>query len=184
MTSTYFTTFSKKTTTIRQDTASKLRHIYKGDLPWSPEWKLAQNTKHLWYLALRRLKIQTKTINGKISLTKIRRLMILVNIKEVLSLPTDIVEKKYAEAVTNYKSACKNSPELTETHLDSLDEVMANKTRTSVQTECKKRKNIQRQRETGKALYRLKRANLCWLQSGVQKQRTINHRQKHSSTSL
>ena len=26
-----------KTTKIRKDTASKLRHIYKGELPWSPE---------------------------------------------------------------------------------------------------------------------------------------------------
>ena len=49
------------------------------------------------------------------------------------------------------------SSELAETHLDSLDEAMANNTRTSVQTECKKRKNIQRQREAERALARLKR---------------------------
>ena len=35
--------------------------------------------------------------------------MKLVNIRNVLSLPIDVVEKKYAEAHTKYIEACKNS---------------------------------------------------------------------------
>ena len=84
--------------------------------------------------------------------------MKLVNIKDVLTLPIDIIEKKHLEAVANYKEACRKSPELVETHLDTLDEAMANRNRTSIQTEKKKRKNIQRQREAGRALSRLKRS--------------------------
>ena len=69
-----------------------------------------------------------------------------VNIRNVLSLPIDIVEKKYTKALTKYKEACENSPELSESHLDTLYKALANKNRTSVQIERKKGKNIQRQK--------------------------------------
>ena len=72
--------------------------------------------------------------------------MKLVNIRNVLSLPIDVVEKKYAEAQTKYIEACKNSEDLSDTHLDTLDEALANKNQTSVLIERKKRKNIQKQR--------------------------------------
>ena len=68
--------------------------------------------------------------------------MKLVNIRNILSLPIDIVEQKYAKAVTKYKEACKKSPELSEAHLYTLDKAMTNKNRTSVQTKHKKRKDI------------------------------------------
>ena len=152
-----FHKLSNDTTKIRQDTASKLRHIYTGEKPWSPDWKLAQNIKALWYLALIRRQTQNKIRKGKVSLKKIRRLMKLVNIRNVLSLPIDIVEKKYAEAQTKYIEACKNSEDLSDTHHDTLDEAMANKNQTSVLIERKKRKNIQKQKEAGRALTRLKR---------------------------
>ena len=64
--------------------------------------------------------------------------MRLVNIRNVLSLPIDIVEQKYADAVTKYKEACKKSPELSDTHLDTLDEAKANKNLTSVQNKRKR----------------------------------------------
>ena len=83
--------------------------------------------------------------------------MKLVNIRNVLSLPIDVVEKKHAEAVTKYIEACENSQDLSDTHLEALDVALANKNRTSVQTERKKRKNIQKQKEAGRALTRLKR---------------------------
>ena len=83
--------------------------------------------------------------------------MKLVNIRNVLSLPIDVVEKKYTEAVTKYIEACNNSEDLSDTHLDTLDEALANKNQTSVLIERKKRKNIQKQKEAGRALTRLKR---------------------------
>ena len=83
--------------------------------------------------------------------------MKLVNIRNVLSIPIDVVEKKHAEAVTKYIEACKNSQDLSDAHLEALDETLANKNRTSFQTERKKRKNILKQKEAGRSLTRLKR---------------------------
>jgi len=42
-----FRKVNTQTTKIIKDTASKLRYIFNGKLPWSPEWKKAQNTKSL-----------------------------------------------------------------------------------------------------------------------------------------
>ena len=42
-----FHTLLTRTTIIRQDTASKLRHIFNGNLPWSPEWKKVQSKKYM-----------------------------------------------------------------------------------------------------------------------------------------
>ena len=47
-----FHTLHTQTTKIRQDTESNLRHIFNGELPWSPEWEKAQNIKTLWFLVL------------------------------------------------------------------------------------------------------------------------------------
>ena len=82
--------------------------------------------------------------------------MKLVNIRNVLSLPIDVVEKKHAEAVTKYIEACENSEDLSDTYLDTLDETLTYKNRTSVQTERNTRNNIQKQKETGRAITRLK----------------------------
>ena len=59
----------------------------------------------------------------------------------------ETVEKKYAESVKNYRATCRKSLELAEQNVDPLDEAMANKNRTSVQTERKQRKTIQRQKK-------------------------------------
>ena len=64
---------------------------------------------------------------GKVSLTKIRRLMKLVNVKNILSLPLDVIKTQYIAAIEDYKKACKKSHELADTHMDSLDETMAKK---------------------------------------------------------
>ena len=146
-----------RTTEIRQDTASKLRHVFNGELPWSPEWKKAQNIKNLWFLVLRRSQIKQNLTKGTVSLTKIRRLMKLVNIKNILSLPLDVIETKYTAVLEDYKNACKNSPELADIHMESIDEIMVNKNHTSIAAEKKKRLNIQRQKEAGHALAILKR---------------------------
>ena len=60
--------------------------------------------------------------------------MKLVKIRNVLSLPIDAVEKKHSEEVTKYTEACENSQDLSDAHLEALDEVLANKNQTSVQT--------------------------------------------------
>ena len=83
--------------------------------------------------------------------------MKLINIKNILSLPLDVIETKYTAALEDYKKACKNSPELADTHMDSLHEAMANKNHTSIAAEKKKHLNIQRQKEAGRALAILKR---------------------------
>ena len=152
-----FHTLLTRTTIIRQDTASKLRHIFNGNLPWSPEWKKAQNTKNLWFLVLRRTQIKQKVKKGKVSLTKIRRLMKLVNIRNILSLPLDVLETKYRFNLQEYKKACETAYKLADKHMCSLDEAKANENHTSVETEKKKRLNIQKQKEAGRALKILKR---------------------------
>ena len=113
--------------------------------------------KNLWFLALRRIQIKHMVKKGKVSLTKIRRLMKLVNIRNILSLPLDVLETKYRLNLEEYKKACDKAYKLVDKHMCSLDEARANKNHISVETEKKKRLNIQKQKEAGRALTILKR---------------------------
>ena len=99
---------------------------------------------------------KTEGKKGKVSLTKIRRLMKLVNIRNILSLPLDVLETKYLFNLQEYKKACDIVYKLADKHMCSLDEAKANKNHTSVETEKKKRLNIQKQKEAGLALTILK----------------------------
>ena len=46
---------------------------------------------------------KTEDKKGKVSLTKIRRLMKLVNIRNILSLPLDVLETKYRLKIRSTK---------------------------------------------------------------------------------
>ena len=83
--------------------------------------------------------------------------MKLVTIRNILSLPLDVLETKYRFNIQEYKNACETAYKLADKHMCSLDESKANKNHTSVETEKKKRLNIQKQKEAGRALTILKR---------------------------
>ena len=146
-----------RTTQIRKEVSDKLRHVYRGHLEWSLEWRKAQDIKHLWWLVLKRRKIQARIIKGKVGIKKIRRLMKKYNIHNALNLSMKLVEENYKTARMEYKKACDNSKELRETFKDTLDEAKASINETTAEVEKRKRITIEKQREAGRALARLKR---------------------------
>ena len=146
-----------KTTKIRKDVASKLRHVYTGQREWSPDWRNAQDTKHLWWLILKRIRIANREIKGRVGLRKIRRLMKKFGFRDALQLPRSIVELRLKKAKDHYNQTCKCSKDLRDMFKMDLDVAMANRNQTSVQVERKKRKTIESQREAGRAISRLKR---------------------------
>ena len=147
----------KRTTCIRNQVTARLRHIYRGNIDWSPAWREAQDKKHLWWLVWQRRRIQAKQIKGRIGIKKIRRLMVKYKISDALTISTKEVQDRLEVAKQEYKTACKKAPELRETFKETLDEAMANHNNTTIEIERRKRKAIEKQKEAGRALSRLKR---------------------------
>ena len=71
--------------------------------------------------------------------------MKLVNIRNILSLPLDVLETKYRFNLQEYKKACETAYKLADKHMCSLDEARANKNHTS-----RKRKNVSTYKNKGK----------------------------------
>ena len=140
-----------KTTQIRQSVATSLRKIYRGQKDWSPEWDLAKKTKALWIMLDKRHKIRQGEIKGSTSMSQIRRLMKATGNRDALTLSAEEVEVKAKRSKANYITACKEAPQLRESFKESLDEANANKNRTTIACEKKKRVTIEKQREAAKA---------------------------------
>jgi len=111
----------------------------------------------LWRLLIKRQQIKNNTINGRVSLTKIRRLMKATNLKAVLDTPLQVLSCKLKGAVSIYMKACKEDPELRGKFMNSLDEARYIEDNTTPEAEKKKRAHIFSQNEAGRALSRLKK---------------------------
>ena len=75
---------------------------------------------------------------------------------DALTLSNQEVSKRFNQAKRDYIKACKEAPQLRDPFKESLDEVRANLNQTTVECERKKRKTIEKQREAGKALSKLR----------------------------
>ena len=139
-------------TRIRQSVAKSLRRAYRGQKDWSPEWDLAKKTKALWVLLDKKHKIKQGRIKGTTSMSQIRRLMKATGNRDALTYSAEEVEKEVKRAKANYITAFKEAPQLRETFKESLDEANANKNRTTIACEKKKRVTIEKQREAAKAV--------------------------------
>ena len=148
----------KETTEIRKGVTSSLRKCFTGQIPWSPEWKNAQKEKALWCQLQKRWKIRRGELKGRVSLTEIRRLMRATGNNEALTYSKELVDTMVKQSTAMYSQACKEADQLEQTFLISLDEAKAEANKTSVEVETAKRKSIERQREAGKALARMKKA--------------------------
>ena len=84
-------------------------------------------------------------------MSQIRRLMKATGNRDALTLSAEEVEIKAKRSKANYITACKEAPQLRESIKESLDEANANKNRTTIACEKKKRITIEKQREAAKA---------------------------------
>ena len=122
---------SLQNTKIRLQVSSNLRQIYTEGIEWSPEWKNKLRVMTLWRLIIKRQQIKNNTIKGRVSLTQIRRLMKATDLKAVLDTPLQVLSRKLKDAVAAYRKACKESPELREKFMNSLDQVRSIENNTS-----------------------------------------------------
>ena len=76
--------------------------------------------------------------------------------RDALSLLKEEVEIELIRAKRNYITACKEAPHLREVFKESLDEANANRNRTTVACEKKKRITIEKQREAARAVSSLR----------------------------
>ena len=73
-------------TKIRQEVVSSMKHMFAGQVSWSPQWDMAGKEKTLWYLVNRRHRIMAREIKERASVTQIRRLMKATNNHRALKL--------------------------------------------------------------------------------------------------
>ena len=100
----------------------------------------------------KRHKIKEGKLKGKTSIAQIRRLMKATGNREALSLSKEEVELELTRAKRNYITACKEAPQLREVFKESLDEANANRNKTTIACERKKRITIEKQREAARAV--------------------------------
>ena len=77
---------------------------------------------------------------------------------DALSFSKELVDVMAKQATDNYIRTCKEADQLERSFLLTLDEAKAEANQTSVEVETTKRKSIEKQREAGKALARMKKA--------------------------
>ena len=147
-----------ETTEIRKGVTDSFRKCFTGQIPWSPEWKKIQKEKALWCQLQKRWKIRRGELKGRASLTEIRRLMKATRNNDALTYSSELVDTLVKQSTARYIQACKEADQLEQSFLLSLDEAKAEANKTSVEAETAKRKSIERQREAGRALARMKRA--------------------------
>ena len=143
-------------TQIRQSVDKSLRKVYRGKKDWSPEWDLAKKSKALWMLLDERHKIRQGKSKVSTSMSQIRRLMKANGNRDALTLSSAEVEIEAKRAKANYITACKEAPQLRECFKESLVEANANKNRTTIACEKKKRITIEKQKEAAKAISTLR----------------------------
>ena len=148
----------KETTEIRKEVTASLKRRYTGQVPWSPEWKRAQKEKALWCQLQKRWRIRLGEIKGRVSLTEIRRLMRATGNKGALTYSKELVDIMAKQSKERYIQSCKEADQLEQSFLLTLDEAKAEMNQTSVEAETAKRKSIEKQREAGKALARMKKS--------------------------
>ena len=148
----------KEVTDIRKEVTASLRRSFTGQIPWSPEWKKAQKEKALWCQLQKRWKIKRGEIRGRASLSEIRRLMRATGNTDALTYSKELVDIKVKQSIAKYNQSCKEAYQLEQSFLLTLDEAKAEVNQTSIEIETAKRKAIENQREAGKALARMKRA--------------------------
>ena len=93
-------------TLIRQYIKNNLRYVYRGEVKWSPKYKLTTNVKRLWD-QLRKYR-QGKVTGKRISLTSIRRLMRQTNLPQVLGNTMEEIKVKLTEAKREFRAIKKN----------------------------------------------------------------------------
>jgi hypothetical protein len=142
-------------TEIRMDVKATLRHIFRGEQHWSPEWKASRLRLQLWG---RVVAYRSRHITGKkVSLTQIRRLMHQTKIRDALNNSLIDSHIKLQAAKREHRDICKSAWTLRESHLDDLDAAKAQANGTSIPIEEKKRKTVERQRISGRNLRRIKK---------------------------
>ena len=142
-------------TSIRKHVKSNLRHVFRGEVMWSPRYKQVRSEKRLW-LQLTKYRARAKT--GKnISLTAIRRLMRQTELRKALQCTKDEIEDNLSKACKKFREVHKEAAALHQAYRLSLDKVLANKNGTTEEIERKLRMRIERQRDMGRAVRRVKR---------------------------
>ena len=84
--------------------------------------------------------------------------MKVTRIKNAFSLTMELVQSHYKDAEKKYIEACKNLPEMRANFYIDIDQAGAIGNKTSTEAKTKRRKNIEAQQESGRALWRLKQA--------------------------
>ena len=83
---------------IRQHIKNNLRHVYRGEVEWSPKYKLTENVKRLWD------QLRKYHQDKRISLTSIRRLIRHTNLSQALGNTIKEIEVKLTEAKLEFKA--------------------------------------------------------------------------------
>ena len=85
----------------RKHIKHKLRHVFRGEVEWSPKYKLTKDVKRLWD-QLRKYR-KGKVTGKRISLTSIRRLMRQTKLHKALESTMGEIEVKLREAKKDFR---------------------------------------------------------------------------------
>jgi hypothetical protein len=133
-------------TEIRKNIGASIRKVCLGNLPWSPRLQRYFDKIELMKLIVRKRQgVQT-------SMSKIRRLMRITGAWNVLKIDLDASERLLNDAFSEYKAARGSAPDWRDTHVDALDQALAEKNSTTPATEKKKRREIERQRKLSRKI--------------------------------
>ena len=95
----------KQITSIRKQVKSNLRHVFRGEVMWSPQYKQVRSEKRLWS-QLTKYRSRAKT-GKKISLTAIRRLMRQTKLRKALQCTKYEIDDNFSKACTRFREVTK-----------------------------------------------------------------------------
>ena len=140
---------SEENNALRLQAARESRRVFKGKVPWSPEWQSYKDPVLLWKTVLKRFdpnkKIQTKWL---------RRLERRCNEPNARRLPKHVVLEKLEEAKAAFSAACIRAPDMRKNFLAGLSKAKALANGTSPESELKKLTHIHKQRQQARRIRR------------------------------
>jgi hypothetical protein len=151
-------------TTICKEVESKLRKLFMGGVPWSPEIQILRDKIEAWYMLVRKKK------NVQVSVKCIRRFLKKVpSITNAFTCTLPEALQSRQMAFLEYRSARKlDALKWRETFQGTLAEAIALKKGTDVETEAKNLRRIELQRRQARNVKRMRgkrnnnRVNKLW----------------------
>jgi hypothetical protein len=142
----------KENTVIRKEVESKLRKLFMGGVPWSPDLQLLWDTIELWSMLVRKKK------QVKVSVKRIRRFLRKVPSVQNTFSCTLLEATHYQHlAFLEYKASRKQEAvRLLEDFQCTLAEALALKNDTDVTAEAENLRRIERQRRQARNVKRMR----------------------------